>query len=285
MIKLDDAFRQTLAVQDNLFEVMMSLPGEIVREMPGRATLRLQHAGNWYFIKRHFGVGWREIIKNLVALRWPVISAENEWCAIMRLDQLRIQTMTLVGYGYQGNNPATRRSFVLTAELENTESLEDFCGRWLTEPYQQMVCHKRKIILRVAAMTRSLHENGINHRDLYLCHFLLDLPSITRDNGEHELRLSLIDLHRVQMRRSTPLRWIIKDLAALYFSSMDIGLTVRDVYRFLRAYRQCSLHNTLSKDLSLWRRVTKRAIRHYLVYHRKEPQLPKKNGLLVDARL
>uniref|UniRef100_UPI003AF9562D lipopolysaccharide kinase InaA family protein n=1 Tax=Thiolapillus sp. TaxID=2017437 RepID=UPI003AF9562D len=35
---------------------------------------------------------------------------------------------------------------------------------------------KQRLIARVAAMTRRLHQNGINHRDLYICHFLLRQP-------------------------------------------------------------------------------------------------------------
>jgi len=65
-----------------------------------------------------------------------------------------------------------------------------------------------------------MHENGANHRDYYLCHFLLDLP----ENDLNQMKLYMIDLHRMQLRRKTPLRWTVKDIAGLYFSSMDIGI-------------------------------------------------------------
>ena len=52
-----------------------------------------------------------------------------------------------------------------------------------------------------------------------------------------DIKLYLIDLHRVQMRARTPRRWIEKDVAALHFSSMNIGLTRRDRLRFMKSYR------------------------------------------------
>jgi hypothetical protein len=45
--------------------------------------------------------------------------------------------------------------------------------------------------------------------------------------------IPLIDLHRAQLRKKTPRRWVVKDVAGLYFSVMDIGLTQRDLFRFV----------------------------------------------------
>ena len=82
-----------------------------------------------------------------------------------------------------------------------------------------------------------MHANGINHRDFYICHFLLDVSADVYRQSPQALRLSLIDLHRVQLRKRTPSRWVVKDIGGLYFSSMRIGLTRRDLYRFMKVYR------------------------------------------------
>ena len=37
------------------------------------------------FIKLHYGVGWREIFKNLLLGRWPVLGAKNEWRALAHI--------------------------------------------------------------------------------------------------------------------------------------------------------------------------------------------------------
>ena len=64
-------------------------------------------------------------------------------------------------------------------------------------------------------------------------------------------RLSVIDLHRAQTRAMISKRWRNKDLAALYFSALDIGLTQRDKLRFLRGYFQMPLRQILREEASL----------------------------------
>ncbi|MNG06640.1 Lipopolysaccharide core heptose(I) kinase RfaP [compost metagenome] len=66
-----------------------------------------------------------------------------------------------------------------------------------------------------------------------------------------DFKLSVIDLHRAQVRETLPNRWRNKDLAALYFSIMDIGLTRRDKLRFLKGYFQQPLRRTLVEEASL----------------------------------
>lgn len=107
---------------------------------------------------------------------------------------------------------------------------------------------KRILIARVATMVRKMHAAGINHRDCYICHFLLHLPFTGR---EDELKISVIDLHRAQIRAKVPRRWRDKDLIGLYFSSMNIGLTQRDIWRFMKVYFGMRLRNILSLEQNL----------------------------------
>ncbi len=107
---------------------------------------------------------------------------------------------------------------------------------------------KRALIAEVARMTAGMHRAGLNHRDCYIAHFLLhtDKPATADD-----LRLSVIDLHRAQVRPSIPRRWRNKDLAGLYFSVLDIGLTQRDKLRFLRGYFRQPLRQVLRDEAPL----------------------------------
>ncbi|HDK37677.1 MAG TPA: lipopolysaccharide core heptose(I) kinase RfaP, partial [Thiolapillus brandeum] len=233
MIWLSEMFSQRLPGPWCSVDDAMSVEGKIYRSPAGanRRTLRFELGGKGYFLKLHWGVGWREIFKNLLSLRLPVTGAANEWRAIQRLQEIGVETMHLEAYGQEGWIPARRKSFVVTRELENTNSLEDYCAGWAQQP--PPFAQKKRLIKRVAQMTRQLHRNGVNHRDLYICHFLLQQPW----NGDDEdLHLYLIDLHRVQLRKAVPRRWLVKDIGSLYFSAMDIGLTQRDLLRFLRAY-------------------------------------------------
>lgn len=239
----------------------MQLQGETFRQLEGRLTQRIMLGNQHYFIKQHFGIGWKEVFKNLFQFRLPVVSAKNEWIAIEKLSSLHILTPKLSAYGKRGINPAKQQSFVLMEELAPVVSLETLCATWpCTPPSFSLKC---MLLEEVARITRIMHENGVNHRDLYLCHFLLDISHNRETLSPQQLKLYLIDLHRAQSRRVTPKRWLIKDLAGLYFSSKDIGLTARDWYRFIKAYRQCSLRKVLSRENNFWIRVKERGEQLY----------------------
>lgn len=166
------------------------------------------------------------------------------------------ESSVVAAYGQRGLNPARRQSFILMEELAPVESLESFCKDWLRSPPDVRL--KRELIEKVARIARELHRNGINHRDFYICHFLLD----TAHERDHS-RLFLIDLHRAQIRRQTPERWIIKDLSGLYFSSRDIGLTQRDLYRFIKAYTGQALHEAWGSKKLFWQKVRTRGEQLY----------------------
>ncbi len=233
-----------------------AVQGLVRKEIPGRGrrTLRFELQGRGYFLKLHWGVGWGEIFKNLASGRLPVLGAGPEWRALQRLPKLGIETMRLEAYGREGWNPARQRSFVVTRELESTVSLERYCADWKQNPPEPR--RKWRLIERVALITRKLHQGGLNHRDLYLCHFLLQLPW---SGAADDLHLYLIDLHRVQQRRRVPLRWRAKDLGSLWFSALEIGLTRRDLLRFLRTYFDAPLREVFSAEQALLRASEQRA--------------------------
>jgi heptose I phosphotransferase len=252
----------------DVFERIMQLEGKVYRDVPGRRTLRFELAGKSYFAKLHFGVGWREIFKNLMHLRLPVVSALTEWRAIHRLGELGIPTTPAVAYGCRGNSPATLRSFILTEDLGEIVSLEDFCRDWASNPPALPI--KRGVMRAVADIARTIHDHGLNHRDFYICHFCLDGVSLTHG----EIHLHLIDLHRMQVRSQTPETARMKDMAALYFSALDIGLTRRDCLRFLHQYRGMRLHRLFQDECNFWKKVHQRARKLYHKFHGRWPLTP-----------
>ena len=253
-------------------QTIMQTKGEIIRQAPGRQTVLFEHENKRYYIKSHTGVGWKEILKNLSYFKTPVIGAQNEWHGIHHLDRINIKTMTPAGYGMVEGNPARKQSFIITEALENTISLEDFCESWHHTPPSSSaeIKFKRWLIDCIAKITRTMHQSGANHRDFYLIHFLLkrgynECGELTCDNSQ----LFIIDLHRMQIRKRTPYRWQIKDVAGLYFSSLDIKLTQRDLFRFMRIYQNKPLHETLTKDAKFWEDARKRGLRVYAAEKRR----------------
>ncbi len=255
------------------FDHLMAMEGKVYRKQSKRQTEEIVLNGAHYFIKKHDGITLKECIKNLSMGRLPVVGAETEWKAIQALNKLGIATTPLVGYGKQGLSPFKQRSFVLTKALKNTESLEDFCKPWVVTPPPFLL--KRNIITEVARMTRCLHQHHYYHRDLYLCHFLLE------PNLDHP-KLFLIDLHRMRKATLFNKRWQVKDLASLLFSSLDIGLTQRDIFRFLKVYTGKSLKE-LKEDEALWRQVERKSIELYKKAYGRLPSIKTNNTLDIPA--
>ena len=262
MIYLKEPFKSLWQEQD-VFAAVDRLQGTIYRQIARRRTLRFEVEGVGYFVKVHHGVGWREILKNLLMWRLPVLGAKQEFEAIRHLTAINLATMTLAGYGIQGWNPANRDSFVITEDLANTISLEDYCKGW----QQNKPSFRDKLVLikRVAEIARSMHASGMNHRDFYLCHFLLSID----DADLSHTPIYLIDLHRAQIRQKVPGRWLIKDLAGLYFSAMDFGLNQRDWLRFIKHYSAMPVAVALTEQAVLWQTVEKQAIKLYRKQARK----------------
>ena len=235
------------------FDEVERLNGEVFRQVKSRRTIRVVLDGQAYFAKIHHGVGWREIFKNLLQLKRPVVSAQNEWRALNLLTLAGVRTMTATAFGCKGIDPARIRSFLITEELTGTTSLEDVCAKWPQRP--PAFALRKALCEQIASMVRRMHARGVNHRDCYLCHFHLDTRSRPSQMEPEALRLYVIDLHRAQIRRRTPCRWRIKDLAGLYFSALDIGLTRTDCLRFIRVYDGAPLNRAPWYRRWFWWRV------------------------------
>lgn len=262
------------------FEEVDKLEGKIYRLVKTRRTLQFELNGKSYFAKIHHGVGWKEIFKNLVQFKTTILGAANEFNAIRKLESLNVGTMTAAAFGKKGWNPATQDSFIITDDIQHCISLEDFCKNWREAKPPFIV--KLSLLKKVAWVSRQLHTNGVNHRDYYICHFLLDTKRLVtsetpvlQENLKPKTlnpKLFVIDLHRAQIRRRTPHRWIVKDIAGIWFSAMDIGLTRKDIFRFIKIYSNASLNHEFTQNLAFWKEVNSKAIALYRKDFKKEPE-------------
>jgi len=257
-------------------EADRAVSGNIYRSKEGRKTLRFERGGRSFFLKLHTGVGWAEIFKNLLQGRLPVVGAANEYRAVQALERIGVDTLGIAAYACQGRNPATRQSMIVTDDLVGTVSLEHYCSDWADSPPDYRL--RMALILKLADSARRMHGAGINHRDFYLCHFHLDERSI----AQRSLRCYLLDLHRAQIRGHTPRRWRVKDLAGLYFSAMDCGLSRRDLWRFMHRYSEGGLRRALGVDAGFWRQVEARARQLYRKGYSAEQSPVAKPGLPAD---
>lgn len=248
------------------FAQIMQLQGRVFRDVVGRRTVQVKLGDDSYFVKQHFGVGWKEIFKSFLSFKAPILGAQTEVDAIQKLNEIGIATTPLVGYGVKGLNPATQQSFIMTKDLGDIISLEDLCADWKNNPPNAHF--KRHLVIAVADLAKKLHQNGLNHRDFYICHLCLDAQALK----QNVIQLYLIDLHRMLIHKRVAVKDSMKDIAGLYFSSMDIGLTARDYLRFKRYYAADFNAIKLGVGFSIWQRdfwqsVAIRASKLYAKFH------------------
>jgi heptose I phosphotransferase len=252
----------TLWPREQVLSRARALDGEVFRQVANRRTIKVVLAGNSYFAKLHEGVGWREMVKNWLILKKPVVSARNEFEACVHLERCGIVAPRVAAFAETTDTPARRFSFVLCDALEDYENLESLTLRWHDNPPTAL--EKRRLVMRVAAFARRFHEAGVVHRDFYLCHLLTSVKN-------PQAPLGVLDLHRALLFDVLPRRWRLRDLAALLFSSLDLPLSRRAWLRFVRVYTNRPLRETFSAEGDFWRAVYRRALALQAKQQRKNP--------------
>lgn len=241
------------ATDQQVINYILCLEGEIYRTVKNRQTIKSAINKNNYFIKQHNSPPVLEIIKTLSSLKNPFCDASDEYKAIVAVSKLGIKTLTAACYGVKTTGLGQTSSFIVTNSIEPNIDLDKLCLMLTNCKYYYKF--KRQLIEFIAMNTRKLHLAGLNHRDYYLCHYLLhiggsaikDLKNILNGSVNNSVisqfvtsniikNLYLIDLHRMQIRKKVPNRYIVKDLSALMFSVRDLKLTQTDYLRFLKVY-------------------------------------------------
>jgi len=258
-LEVNAAFRDIL-LQNGLetFESFMQhAPVEIVKQaVVERSTARLMlkdgRGESTFFLKRHTSPPLKEYLKLFTRFSWPK-SAFNEWQAIIRFHERKLPTMVPVASGEKrGRFGIVNQSFVLTEEIKDAKRLDHYLEKWNENPLSpEQIKRKRGLIERLAMITRKMHASGLNHRDYYLCHVFLREGKQGKD-----FELFILDLHRVDIRHRVGQRWVVKDLAALNYSSLELPIHATDRIRFLKAYLQKD--RLEAKDQPLLRRVLRK---------------------------
>jgi len=145
--------------------------------------------------------------------------AEEESLAIRALETHKIPTVPLVGWGKIPDG----RSFLITEDLTGFRDSEKLVHDGL--PFE-------RLLEPTADLAARLHAAGLHHRDLYLCHFF------ARPGKPTDLRL--IDAARVKFLPGWPMRqrWIVKDLAQFWFSTMALKVSDEQRARWLARYAE-----------------------------------------------
>jgi Lipopolysaccharide kinase (Kdo/WaaP) family len=146
---------------------------------------------------------------------------EEEACSLRTMEFEKVPCPRLVAWGVLTDG----RSFSITEDLLGYQAADKMVEGG--QPFE-------KILYPTADLAARLHKVGLHHRDLYLCHFFI------RVSPEGAVDAKLIDAARVSrlpnffFRR----RWIVKDLAQFWFSTLKLPITDDQRRRWLGRYAE-----------------------------------------------
>lgn len=152
-----------------------------------------------------------------------------EWNWLHAFRDAEIPCAEPIALGEEFVRGRERRSVIIMASVPG-RSLEGWAREWTTPDRDA----RAPVLAATADLVAKLHALGCVHRDLYLSHVFLD-PAAPAGQS-----LRLIDLQRVFRPTCRLRRWIVKDLAAFYFSALGLlprGMLSRaDALRWLKRY-------------------------------------------------
>ncbi|MGE3819106.1 MAG: lipopolysaccharide kinase InaA family protein [Isosphaeraceae bacterium] len=200
----------------------------------GRSTARVVFHGPdgdvAVYLKRHYRLPWTSRIAALVNPSGRHTPGGAEFAHLARAESLGIAVPEVVAAGEWIGPWGRLQSFLMVAELTGSlplhEALPELSRRLPPLAFDRL---KRALVREAAEITARLHRARVFHKDLYLCHFYLDMSRLDRPGS----RLALIDLHRLGEHRLWPDRWRWKDLGQLLYSAHGVeGVSPRDASRF-----------------------------------------------------
>ena len=196
------------------------------RDLPDRSNHILEAAGLTIHVKRRKG--------------------GNEPREALALERVRAAGVPTAMPAFDGVDPA-QGAVTGTLDLAPSEPLDDWLRRGLTAEQRAAAFET------LAGITARLHDAGLHHRDLYLCHIFMRFE-------DGRAAAALIDLERLGTHRRPLGRRVVKDLAAIRSSLPEGTTTPEERRRFLARYLEL---RGLDPDVldKLHRRVRRKAAR------------------------
>jgi heptose I phosphotransferase len=218
---IDERYRSALPADFDA--TVMSLESrDRLHAKQGRSTARVvfHPAGRplSVYLKRHFQLPWTARLSALIHPNGGYSPGAAEWAHLEKARALGVPVPDVVAIGERIGPWALLQSYLVVAELtgckELNEALPVLARKLDRASFERL---KRRIVDKAARISATMHKARMFHKDLYLCHFFLDLDRLAHDPNDVEL--TLIDLHRLQEHRLWPDRWRWKDLGQLLFST------------------------------------------------------------------
>lgn len=239
---INDRYREALPADFDA-SVMAIVSRDRLHAKQGRSTARVVLHGAErrvsVYLKRHFRLPLAARLAATVDPSGRHSPGAAEWSHLERARALGVPVPEVVAVGERIGPWGSLQSYLAVAELPGRELNEVLPDLERSLDPESFAAMKRRIVGEMARIAATLHRARTFHKDLYLCHFFLNLEKAARD--PRDVELTLIDLHRLREHRLMADRWRWKDLGQLLYSIEGVaGVSSRDVLRFWMHYKKAA---------------------------------------------
>jgi len=240
--------------------------GGLIKNKRGRADVsrietKTQQGGSFViYLKRIWSPYKKDGIKTLLKHGKVISSSKQEWRSYQRLQSAGVNTPELIAYGEECGPFYEYFSFIITGEVKNAISLDEFLGR------SQTTFERNKVLTAVIDTIFKMHQAKIISNDLYSRHiFVASLQST--------VKISFIDMPRLDNYFWLFKRRVIRDISLLNLSIPIHSLSLIHRKTLIKIYN----HFFLTK--SFFRSVEKKSRKILLKRPNRFKQFFKKKEL------
>jgi hypothetical protein len=198
-----------------------------------------------FYLKQHNRefVGLKRFFAKKIS-QFSVSQGKIEFENICRFREKKLATVVPVAAGERAVGFFGAESFLVTKDFAPYVSLEELMQKRPDFFTGSEGKNRRRILLNtIARYARRMHRNGFNHRDFNATHILLFY-----DNESNIPEIALFDLQRVEKRKLSRFRWMIKSLARLNYTLPDELFDTEDRIHLFLSYKNKS-------RLQMWDRL------------------------------
>jgi hypothetical protein len=257
LTSIDDVFK---------FDQGQDLFKKNIGNFRSRFRFQTEHPARTFFLKRYDHPPIKTQLTNWIDGRKRRSCCRMELEPIRELNDHQVCAPSPIAYGHLWGWLFEKKSFLITEEIADGDSLERRLPTYFYSPSTpQTLCRRRNFVKHMAHFIRRFHDLGYRHRDLYFSHIFCD----TKD------KLYLIDLARAFRPIILQRRFLIKDLAQVFYSMSAQYFSRTDRLRFYLHY--AGIKRLRTRDKSLIRSIVnkaKRMARHDSKHGKDVPFLP-----------
>src|SRR5262249_49286753 len=134
------------------------------------------------YLKRHIQLPWSSGLAATVHPSGRHSPAAEEWTHLERGRALGIEVPEVVATGERIGPRGGLTSFLMVKERPGCEAMHEALPRLARRLDPQTFAGlKHRVIAEMARIAAVLHNARLFHKDLYLCHFFLDLDRVESD--------------------------------------------------------------------------------------------------------